>query len=340
MKKNILFLALLLSLLFTILNLFPFVTTIRANGTGTRAQPYVPYTDVVSLVCSPDRPTILPGETVVLEAWTNVSNPESLQYTWNIKEGKLIGSGAKVTWDSTGVMPGTYRASVKGIPPRGFEGSCSLKIVVLSPETKGLEKGWSLLRSGNREEPGYGLYSYLLLPAQSPFASAPKLPELYLNALKVYASIADSVQCLERSGIPHSDLNMTYMPVMRLPSEDRPTPEWLLENYDFARARAILKLFHIDLEKNTGPFIVSGLSPLAGDKFTGNYLFQDLSASYGQSQLTLGWVKAFMNQAAQVSRWEPKNTERLALQLKIVIRQLGIQPNALNDCIRWETIFK
>ena len=339
MKKNILLLALLLPLLFTILSLFPFVTTIRANGTGTRAQPYIPYTDVVSLVCSPDRPTILPGETVILEAWTNVSNPESLQYTWNIKEGKLIGSGAKVTWDSTGVTPGTYMATVKGTPPRGSEGSCSLKIVVLSPETKALKTG-SLLQSGNREEPGYGLYSYLLLPAQPPFAAAPKLLELYLDALKAYVSIADSVQCLERSGIPHSDLNITYMPVMRLPSEGQANPPWLLENYDFARARAILKLFDIDWEKNSGPFIISVLSPLAGDKFTGNYLFQDLSASYGQSQLTFGWVKAFMNQAAQVRRWDPKNTERVALQLKTVIGQLGIQSNALNECIRWKTISK
>jgi hypothetical protein len=259
-----------------------------------------------------------------------------LKYTWNITTGTLTGSGAEVAWDFTGVTPGSYEATVEVTLPDGKEARCSLSVLVVPKETRGVETGWSLLRSGRKEETGYGLYSYVL------FASRPTKDtrERYLKALEAYIALAESVQSLERAGIARRELNITYVPVTRLPPEDRPTPEWLLENYDFARARALLRLFPGDYRD--GPYIISVLGLLSGDQFSGNYLYQNLSAV--PPRIVLDWAKAFMNQAAKVRFWEPRTAERLSLQLRTVVAQLAVaQPmvrGAMKELIEWKSTLK
>ena len=187
MKKQVLLFPLLLS---TVLAFFTFLTIHGSEGSQGEGI------DAAPLTCSPDRPTVLPGERVTLGAWAFPSKPESLKYTWSINAGKLTGSGAEVTWDFAGVEPGTYEATVAVTLPDGKEARCSLSMLVIPKETKGVETGWSLLRSGRREEPGYGLYSYLL------FGSRPSAEtrERYLKALEAYVTLAESVQSLERAG--------------------------------------------------------------------------------------------------------------------------------------------
>ncbi|MDT7542250.1 MAG: hypothetical protein QOE33_2154, partial [Acidobacteriota bacterium] len=53
------------------------------------------------------------GSTVSLTA--NAADPDgdTLLYTWSTTGGKIAGDGANVTWDLSGVMPGTYTASVE-----------------------------------------------------------------------------------------------------------------------------------------------------------------------------------------------------------------------------------
>lgn len=328
MKKPILLLGLLLS---TVLALIPFLMT---NGSEAPSQGQD--IDAALLACSPDRPTVLPGERVTLKAWANASNPESLKYSWNINEGKLTGSGAEVTWDFTGVTPGTYEATVAVTLPDGKEAKCSLSMLVMPTKTKGVETGWSLLRSGRQEEPGYGLYSYVLFAFRPTAATR----ERYLKVLEAYVALAESVQSLERAGIPRRGLNVTYVPVMRLPKEDRPSPEWLLENYDFARARAILKSFPGDYRD--GPYIISVLRPLGGAEFSGNYLYQNLSAV--PPRIVVDWAKAFMNQAAKERFWEEQTAQKLARNLRTIVAQLadGMPQvlNAMKEVIAWKSTLK
>jgi hypothetical protein len=331
MKKPVWPLALALS---SILILSPYLTTQGRSEPPSQG----PTKEVSALACSPDRPTALPGERVALSAWANTTDPGSLQYAWSIRTGRLIGSGAEVTWDLTGVIPGSYEATVAVTLPNGKEAKCSLSMLVIPKETKGPETGWSLLRSGIREEKGYGLYSYVL------FASRPtkETNERYLKVLEAYVALAESVQSLEGAGIPRRELNVTCVPVMRLPPKDRPTPEWFLENYDFARAKAILKSF--PGEYRDGPYIISVLlpPPPRGKKYSGNYLYQNLSAV--PPRIVLDWAKAFMNQAAKVRYWEPRTTEQLVLELRTVVAQLAIGwpivRNAMKDLIEWKSTLK
>jgi hypothetical protein len=259
-----------------------------------------------------------------------------LKYTWIINAGKLTGSGAEVTWDFTGVTPGIYEATVAVTLPDGKKAKCSLSMLVMPTEIKGVETGWSLLRSGRREEPGYGLYSYVLFGSRP----AAETRERYLKALEAYVTIAENVQNLERAGIPRRELNVTYVPVLRLPQKDRPIPEWLLENYDFARARAIIRLFPGDYRD--GPYIISVLRPMGGDQFSGNYLYQNLSAV--PPHVVLSWAKVFMNQAAKVRFWEPRTAEQLVLQLRTVVAQLAIGlpmvRSAMKELIEWKSTLK
>jgi hypothetical protein len=218
--------------------------------------------------------------------------------------------------------------------PDGKEAQCSLSVLVAPTETKGVETGWSLLRSGRKEETGYGLYSYVL------FASQPtkETRERFLKVLEAYVALAESVQSLERAGIPRRELNITYVPVMKLAPKDRPTPEWLLENYDFARARAILRLFPGDYRD--GPYIISVLGPLGPDQFSGNYLYQNLSAV--PPRIVLDWAKVFMNQAAKVRFWDPRTAEQLVLHLRTVVAQLAIGlpmlRSAMKELIEWKSV--
>lgn len=328
MRKQVLNLVLLLP---AVLAFFTFLMTHGSEGSqgeGIEAAP---------LACSPDRPTVLPDERVTLGAWAFASNPESLKYTWSINAGKLTGSGAEVTWDFTGVDPGTYEATVAVTLPDGKEARCSLSMLVIPTETKGVETGWSLLRSGRREEAGYGLYSYLL------FGSRPATAETrdrHLKALEAYVTLAESVQSLERAGKPRRELNVTYAPVLRLPQKDRPTPEWLLENYDFARARVILSSFPGDYRD--GPYIISVLRPLGGNMFSGNYLYQNLSAV--PPRIVLAWAKAFMNQAAKERFWEEQTSQKLARNLRTIVAQLAdgypMVIKALNELIALKSTLK
>ena len=111
--------------------------------------------------------------------------------------------------------------------------------------------------------------------------------------------------------------------------------EWILEKYDYARARTILRLLpgtHRD-----GPYIVSALRPLAAPTPLGPVLFQDLSRV--PPHLVSAWVKEFLNQAAQERFWEERTGQQLAHRLRLTIGVLaeGLPEvrKALDSWITW-----
>jgi hypothetical protein len=191
-----------------------------------------------------------------------------------------------------------------------------------------------LLLTGRSEEKGYGLYSYLLFGSRPTEESRPR----YLSALEAYVTLAERLHALTEAGIAPRQLNVTHVPVIQLPrTEDRPSAQWLLDRYDYARARAVLTEMPGDYRAE-GPYIVSTLSPLTGSaRFPDEYLYQDLTIV--PPRVVGAYAQAFLNQAAQERFWEARTAARLALALRTTLATaadgLPEVQAAVKDLIRW-----
>lgn len=283
--------------------------------------------EIPPVACTPDRPVVFPGETIRLRVWAEHGpkvKEEELTYDWVADTGKLQGSGKEATWDFTDVKPGNYTASVYVAYPNGETEKCDVLILVEQREAKGGSTGWSLLPTGKNEKAGYGLYSYILFGSRPVTADA---RERYLMVLEAYVSVVESIARLEAAGIVPNKLNITYVPVTKMPPQNnRPSPEWLLENYDYARARLILDKIPGE-HRSDGPYIISHLKPLSNIKQSPElFLYQDLSMI--MPKVIKGYAREFFNQAAQERHWEERTVRQLSLKLQniIVVMAQGVGP--------------
>jgi hypothetical protein len=112
------------------------------------------------------------------------------------------------------------------------------------------ETGGCFLAARKTESCGYGLYSYLLL------GSAPNDSnrERYLRTIAAFLRFVPDIKDLESTRLPLRSLNIGYIPLVESPSllhnevlqakGDSPRigelADWVLLNYDYARARALL----------------------------------------------------------------------------------------------------
>lgn len=315
----------------------------------------------VPVACSSDRLAVARGESVVLRAWTiapdEVSHGRAIRYRWEVRAGHLDGRGAEVRWTLGDVRPGRYAAAVQiddGRNPVAEE--CIIRVIVKSEagergpiapfpgvgsppaapppaSIRGRETGGAFLLPDQAEIPGYGLYSYLLFGAPSTNGARDR----YRGTLEAYVSLIPDIAALERY-VPPAELNIAYVPVRALPDRQTP-PERLLADYDYARARSLLRLFPGG--NREGPYIVSSLRPLGGTGAAvaapNPYLFQDLSKI--PPHLVVSWVKEFLNQAAQERFWEDRSTERFALKLRVTVGVLAAAlpevKKALDTWIAW-----
>jgi hypothetical protein len=111
---------------------------------------------------------------------------------------------------------------------------------------------------------------------------------------------------------PRGQLNITYLPLTAPPPVEA-SAEWVLEHYNYARARVLLRALP-GVHRN-GPYIVSVLQPLSGvGVLSGKYLYQDMSSV--PPDLVLLWVKEFLNQAAQERFWEEDTARQFVLKLR------------------------
>jgi hypothetical protein len=297
------------------------------------------------VACSAEHVTVALGETVTLRAWADTSSGQAPRYAWAVPIGELEGSGREVRWILSGVQPGTYAATVRAMGPAGPSAECLLRVIVRRdassrggpaspalPSVLPRESGTSVLLPEKGEVPEYGLYSYLLLG--SPPSEAAR--ERYLKTLEAFWGLIPELASLEQY-VPRRELNVVYLP-LRVAPAGAASSEWLLSNYDFARARSLLRL----LPGNTreGPYIVSALKPLGGPADSvppGPRLFQDLS--HVPPHLVASWVKEFLNQAAQERFWEENRAEALARKLRLTVGVLGLGlpevRKALDDWIAW-----
>jgi hypothetical protein len=267
--------------------------------------------DLRPISCSPDRPVVRPGEVITFRVWADPGQQETLTYEWEISTGKLRGTGSEASWDFTGVKPGSYSATAFTAYSTGETEKCTIQVLVEQPEARGGITGWSLLLSGTKEKSGYGLYSYILFGSRPTDATR----ERYLKTLEAYVSLVESIASLEASGIAKHRLNITYVPVIKIPPpKERPSPEWLLNNYNYAGARAILSALP-GVYRSDGPYIVSQLKPInATQQIKDKYLYQDLSII--MPRVVFGYAREFLNQAAQERYWEESTTRQLALKLQ------------------------
>ncbi|HEY9401303.1 MAG TPA: hypothetical protein VIQ24_01325, partial [Pyrinomonadaceae bacterium] len=91
--------------------------TVVPNNPPTTAVSASPSRVVLAADCGPDqRPRegcTATGSTVQLAANATDPDGDTLLYTWSTTGGRITGDGANVTWDLSGVQPGTYTASVE-----------------------------------------------------------------------------------------------------------------------------------------------------------------------------------------------------------------------------------
>lgn len=172
------------------------------------------------------------------------------------------------------------------------------------------------------EAAGYGMYSYLLLGSPPTPASRAR----YLAAIAAYLNYIPRRQEQE-AYVPRSELNITYVFLTEsppalvsdireggLPADGDTAPaQWILEHYDYARARAVLRTVpgtHPD-----GPYIVSALQPLTGMPLaSGGHLAQDLS--HVPPDFAASWVKVFLAASADGMLDAPGGLQQAALTLR------------------------
>ncbi|PWT98437.1 MAG: hypothetical protein C5B51_29295 [Terriglobia bacterium] len=179
----------------------------------------------------------------------------------------------------------------------------------------------ALLLQGENEEPGYGLYSYLVFGLRPARSDTPRYAR-YIKALEAYLELEEASSV--RRYVPQDAINVTYLPVR----DSAPTtPAALLETYDYSRAQRLLAL--TTGESPDGPFLISARQPLSrAAALPAEHIFQDLSTV--PPDLVRLWVKHFIEQAAQERFWESKSRDEFILGVRTYIARGGNEVGSLS----------
>lgn len=282
--------------------------------------------------CSLEKPVVWTQEKILLRVWP-VQTSRTTQYRWSATGGRIEAQSTEARWDFAGVEPGYYTATVRSIDVAGSGDTCSVQVVVEErPGSRGTyrESGHDLLVKNVSESEGYGLYSYVLLATPPDDSSR----ERYLKAMEAFLQLIPIVADLEKY-FERRQLNITYVPVTTSP-ESPPSAEWILDHYDYARARFLMR--SLPKAGRQGVYIVSSLKPLSGTAVRCDpCLSQNLSLV--PPHLVFRWMNEFLNQAAQEHFWDVSNAKELMLRLRTTIAILAIAlpdvRKGLNEWIAW-----
>ena len=208
----------------------------------------------------------------------------------------------------------------------------------------GRETGRAFLIAEQPEAKGYGLYSYLLFGAPPTEATR----ERYLNLIATYLESIPPVGSFKGS-LERWELNIAYLPLKDSPPVEFSKgcsqlpcgtgnvafAQWVLDHYNYTRARVLLRAVPAGGTHRNGPYIVSSLKPLSTTPILSPpYLYQDLSSV--PPRLVLLWVKEFLDQAAQESFEDSRKVQQVALKLRqsIAVAAKGL-PDVLEALDRW-----
>ena len=289
------------------------------------------------------------GEVVTLTALCN--SPDNVPVTvgnWTATSGNISGTGNTAALATVGVPPGAITISVTCSDSRGMNASASTEVSVGAPPPPPpptiVDTGRDFLLPGDVEKEGYGMYSYLLwwnMPVPddrsrfiniiSAFMLMPKISmeegsEKFVNSVGQLTAPA--------STIPRPQLNVAYIPLNSMPI-GTPSPEWILDHYDIARARILLA--KLPRRYRSGPYIVSSLIRLShGLPPDRHYLFQNLSSRAVTSDLADAWVRQFQEQVQTQEYWQPNEIRTFVLSLRAKVADLASDiPQARAGIATW-----
>jgi len=208
----------------------------------------------------------------------------------------------------------------------------------------GRETGRAFLIAEQPEAKGYGLYSYLLFGTPPTEATR----ERYLNLIATYLESIPPVGSFKGS-LERWELNIAYLPLKDSPPVEFSKgcsqlpcgtgnvafAQWVLDHYNYTRARVLLRAVPAGGTHRNGPYIVSSMKSLSTTPILSPpYLYQDLSSV--PARLVLLWVKEFLDQTAQQSFEDSRKVQQVALKLRqsIAIAAKGL-PDVLEALDRW-----
>jgi hypothetical protein len=99
-----------------------------SSAVTVRVEPKPNHPPTIS--CTADRSSVFAGEKIHIT--TNASDPDGdpLTYTWRANAGQIVGNGAAVDLDTSGLAPGNYSVTVRVDDGRGGAADCSLAVEV------------------------------------------------------------------------------------------------------------------------------------------------------------------------------------------------------------------
>jgi len=263
---------------------------------------------------------------------TNASEP--LNYNWKSTGGTINGKGSVVMIATENLSEGRYQITASATDARGSTSACTADFAIGKPalDEHHIQTERCLLPDGSKESPGYGLYSYLLMPTQpEPLSNAEKG---WKNLLTVVITQVHQTEISKQATVPSSStassvpkaqhreaqrLNILYVPVLSLPKpEEAESVDWIVKNYDYARAERILIQVLGAESALRGPYLVANLFPLGPSTARPlSPLSMDLTSF--PNDVAVSSVRLFKSETASPRYWERKQLRRFAVYLATLI---------------------
>ncbi|KAA3613999.1 MAG: hypothetical protein DWQ05_17150 [Calditrichaeota bacterium] len=189
------------------------------------------------------------------------------------------------------------------------------------------------LVAGEKEGSGYSLYSYLLFKVPPTEETQGKYTALLAAFLQKVSAAAKVEKYVERKY-----LNVTYLPVnRRIPVGfenygNAQKVNWILDNYNYARARVICAA--IPGELSNGPFIYSVQNPdYLGSEEPAHFILQDMARA--PSHLCGLWLDKFLKQAAREEFWQRDKMFELTINLRTAVAALAGGVESVTHSMDW-----
>src|SRR5215472_9320075 len=306
----------------------------------------------MEILCLTDRPAIDQGASTRLQAWAAtpdgqpIAQPIALQ--WQVTAGVVQGTGSDVQWNLSGVKiesgefhkkaTATVKATATGLEESGcvvevFVGKKEDRSPLLPDRSGGLRSARRYLLPNQKEDTGFGLYSYLLFPTRP---QTEEQKARYLKTLESCLLVMESVEDHIQIHRPPSELNITHIPVKEIPKYSQVSAEWAantLDVYDYATAQKLLD--KLDKSYQQGPYLISvGKKPLS-DMATPvqAHVLQDFTGKV--PELASNVVELFTYRAAQQRTWSDESLRSFVLNMRNLIAVAGkVTPDVASAVIK------
>jgi hypothetical protein len=192
--------------------------------------------------------------------------------------------------------------------------------------------GTAIIVPGQKEDPGYALYSYALMSHLPQGAELPRV-KAYLSALLALPTAAAVEQ-----NLPRTRINITYLPLDALGWHNgsiETQVKYVVEHYDYARGAAMLA--SLDQRTGQGPVIISLLKPLDLSGHPHPVLVQDLTSA--EPTLMASYVTYFVNQTATDQFQKDETLSNFGLRLRngleVAAEGVGMSKDAVATWVKF-----